>query len=107
MSRTTQKLAEEVLLELGRADAANPAESAEDIDLVKRRYINVRKELEDKCFWDENAIPDRVFDPLTQYVAFRCRKAFGVQYELDDAWKRLCEVCEVEASGLPTRIEYF
>ena len=107
MTRTTQDLAEEVLLELGIADAANPAESSEDIAFVKRRYTNVLKELEEKGFWDENSIPDRVFDPLAQYLAYRCRKRFGVDYELDDAWRRLCEMTEVEAAPYPTRIQYF
>ncbi len=79
MPKTKQKLAEEVLLELGRADAANPAESAEDIDLVKRRYEGVLGELEDSdlVFWDEDAIPTRVFAPLAKLIATECAQAFG------------------------------
>lgn len=109
MTKTKQDLAEEVLLELGKADAANPGESAEDIAFVKRRYGSVFLELEDHglVFWDEDSIPERVFDPLVQLLAFRCRKAFGVEYTLDDAMQRLQALASRDRNAWPVKAEYF
>jgi len=114
MAKTKQKLAEEVLLELGRADAANPAESAEDIDLVKRRYEGVLKELDDTdlVFWDEDAIPVRVFTPLAKLIASECAQAFGAAYDGRDAngktpLQRLQAIGARDNTAWPTKAEYF
>ncbi|MDA7949673.1 MAG: hypothetical protein MPJ78_19630 [Hyphomicrobiaceae bacterium] len=114
MAKTKQKLAEEVLLELGRADAANPAESAEDIDLVKRRYEGVLGELEDSdlVFWDEDAIPERVFAPLAKLIASECAQAFGTVYDGRDAngktpLQRLQAIAARDNAPWPVKAEYF
>ena len=114
MAKTKQKLAEEVLLELGKADAANPAESEEDIALVKRRYEGVLRELEDSdiVFWDEDAIPDRVFVPLAKLIAVECAQAFGTVYDGRDAngktpLQRLQAIASRDASPWPVKAEYF
>jgi hypothetical protein len=113
MAKTKQALAEEVLLELGRADAANPGASAEDIAFVKRRYDALLLEMEDKAFWEADSIDDRVFVPLTQHVAFNCRNAFGVSdYDpRDDKGRtpiqRIEALSSVAANPWPTQIEYF
>lgn len=81
MTHTKQELAEEVMLELGLADASDPAEDQESIAFVKRRYESAFQELDDKdlVFWDEDAIDVRAFIPLAKHVAFACKERFGVR----------------------------
>ena len=114
MAKTKQKLAEEVLLELGKADAANPGESAEDIAFVKSRYEGVLKELDDSdlVFWDEDAIDERVFMPLAKYVAGECAQPFGVAYDGRDSngktpLQRLQALAARTETHYRTRAEYF
>lgn len=109
MSKTTQDLAEQVLIELGRADAEDPAASPTDIATVKTRYSSIYAEMSDRewTFWDENAIDDRVFDALTQYIAFRVRKSFGVDYNPDDALTRLQAMATRDSNTFPTPAEFF
>lgn len=113
MPQTKQKLAEEVLLELGVADATDPGESEEDIAFVKRRYDGLYAALEEKAFWDLDSIPDRVFAPLAQHVAFSVRLAFGQGgYAPSDEIGRT-PLQQIEAissqneNHFETKIEYF
>lgn len=112
---TPQDLAEEVLLELGRADGADPAENTDDIAFVKRRYDALFLAGEDRewVFWEKDSIPDRVFVPLAKYLAFECRGAFGrPDYDpRDDTGispsQRLKALGARESDGYPVRVEYF
>ena len=115
MAHTAQDLAESVLLELGRADAANPAEDADDIAFVKVRYTALYQALEDDdlTFWDEASIPERVFVPLTKLVAFEVRQPFGrTDYDLRDYNGRmpvqsLAALAADTDNTFPTKAVYF
>jgi len=115
MTKTAQDLAEEVLLELGVADASNPAESGEDIALVKRRYSGLYLGMKDAgtAFWDEDSIPERVFIPLAQHVAFSCRNPFGIlNYQpIDDEGRTPKQQLKALSSrgpdAWPVQAEYF
>lgn len=113
MSRTKQKLAERVLIELGRADGANPAESADDIALAKECYEDLHSTLEDVAFWEEDSIPNRVFVPMAQHVAYSLRHSFGkLDYApIDDEGRtpiqQLKALASIAADTYPTEIEYF
>lgn len=115
MAKTKQKLAEEVLLELGKADATDPGESEEDIAFVKTRYEGVLRELADSdlVFWDEDAIDERVFTPLAKLIASECAQAFGVpNYDPRDVngktpLQRLQAIAARTETHFRTQAEYF
>ena len=112
-SRTQQQLAEEVLLEIGRADLIDPAQSSQDIEFVKSRYQALYQALEEKAFWDIDAIPERVFVPMAKHVAFSVREAYGnpnytgVDDENRTPLQQVKAVAMVETSGFPTVGQYY
>jgi hypothetical protein len=76
-TRTITDLATAVMEDLGVLDAtASP--SAEDRDLISRRYAEGLEELRDDglVWWEANAIPYAVFLPVVSYVALLVRKPF-------------------------------
>lgn len=114
MTKTQQKLAEEVLLELRRADAADAAQQTDDIAFVKTRYQGVLEELADAgvAFWDADAIPERVFMPLAKYIAGECAQPFGVPYDGRDSngktpLQRLQAIAARVENHYRTKAEYF
>jgi hypothetical protein len=59
------------------------------------------------AFWDADAIPVSVFDPVTMLVAQRLAPSFGKEYSSGDAMTRLYAVAGKPWSGRTVRAEYF
>ena len=113
MTKTIQDVAEEALLELGAADADDPAGNPTDVAFAKRRYTSLYEALEGKAFWDIDAVPERVFAPLAQHVAWSMRTAFGQpNYAPTDdkghtPLQQIEAISMIESAGFPTIGQYF
>lgn len=79
-TRTPTELAANVLLHLGVV-ASDATPSAADSSYVIKRYQDLYEELADPdehiVYWDQDAIPRVVFEPLTQLVALTVSTPFG------------------------------
>ena len=58
-------------------------------------------------FWDIDAIPVLVFDPLSMLVAQRLAPSFGKDYSAGDAMARLYAVAAKPWSGKTVRADYY
>jgi hypothetical protein len=106
---TKADLATEVLQELRIVRRSGGVPNAADAQKVLRKYTSLLEELDDrgKAFWEENAIPKRVFGCLTEVVAGRCASGFGVEYDAADAFQRLIILASAVPTGYATKAEYF
>lgn len=59
------------------------------------------------AFWDADAIPVSVFDPVSMLVAQRLAPSFGKDYAAGDAMMRLYAVAAKPWSGKPVRADYY
>ncbi len=113
MTKTIQDVAEEALLELGAADADDPAGNPTDIAFAKRRYTALFEALEDKAFWDIDAVPERIFIPLAQHVAWSMRTAFGqpnyapVNDRGHTPLQQIEALSMIDGTGFATQGQYF
>ena len=82
MARTEEQLVNNVLLSIGVLDAYESA-SAADYSYVVGRYRDIHAELADDnyalAYWRVDAIPETIFEPLTQLVAMSVMPAFGLR----------------------------
>lgn len=79
MTKTTQNLAERVLLRL-RVTAAGETPSDDDANTVKDFYAGTFAEMEidNLIYWDEASIPDEAFEALADFIAGRLAPDFGL-----------------------------
>lgn len=117
MANTADDLARDVGLELGIIDAVSELSADELVDLQKiSRHIHAQLRVQNVCYWDEDDIPDEVYQPLKLYLASCSGKTFGksvVDAGLDEATTRiarrraLAAVATPRYAGNPTKAEYF
>lgn len=109
MPKTTTDLVGEVLEEL-RVIGAGEVASAEDAEMVKRKYANSLVELEflGIAAWPEASIPDAYFQPLAAYMAAVCAPALGREYmDVSAAHRRLRAVTAKPYTGATAELNYF
>lgn len=58
-------------------------------------------------FWDREALPALIFDPMTMLVAARLAPSFGKVYAPGDAMQRLYSAASRPWTGRTVRTEYF
>lgn len=114
-TRTALELATNVLLDWGIIPSDDTA-SAADVALIIRRYQNILEEFAEDglAYWDYNAIPTVIFEPLTQIMALVVARSFGKPVPAADMEagmqifkRRLRRHAHVVASGEPTRVENY
>lgn len=106
--KTKADLAAAALLEiriLRAGEAATQAQRAQSDE----KYAAILAELQviGLGFWDEDAIPLTVFDPLSMLVAQRLAPSFGKAYSAGDAMARLRVVAAKPWSGKTVRSQYY
>lgn len=108
-AKTKSQLATAVLKELRLVRRSGGAPSAADSVHVQDKYSGLLKELRARelAFWDEDQIPEHVFEIMTEVMAGRCSKGLGVEYDAGDAFTRLLVVCAKPDTGEPTRATFF
>ena len=77
MTKTTQQLAERVLLRL-KWTSAGETPSADDAEAVKQFYANTFAEMtvNNLTYWDEADIPDEAFEATADFIAGRIAPDF-------------------------------
>lgn len=59
------------------------------------------------AFWDADAIPVTVFDPMSMLLAQRLAPSFGKEYAAGDAMARLRAVAAKPWSGHPVKVVHY
>lgn len=115
MPRTRQELAVEVMRELGELGASEQP-SAEDAALIKARYDDKLEQWrdDDLVYWSADEIPNAIFLPIKDVIVNEVRGVFGEPVppeekilKEDILMRRIRRHIARNATGLPTRAEYF
>ena len=116
MSNTANDLARDTGLELGIIDPQSDLSADELEDLKNRsRRLHAALRVEHVCYWDEDDIPDEVYDALMMYQAACFGKGFGktvVDAGLDEArtrefrLERLKTLAKPRYSGAKLKSDY-
>lgn len=113
--RTQQELATAVLRSLGLLDALHDPD-AQDKAYIIARYEDIMAELrfEEVGYWENNAIPLEIFEPLVELVGLTVSGAFGMSAmaeNIEGARRvlkgRLRRHTSKPVTGLAIRAEYF
>jgi len=110
MSKTTQQLAERVLLRLNWT-AVGETPTAADAQSVKDFYAGTLAEMrvDNLVYWDEDDIPDEAFEALSDLLAGRLAPDFGMtKPDLEGSGTvRLRRLASQGATGRVVTGEYF
>lgn len=114
-TRTRTQLATAVLRHLGLVNAEE-APSATDMAYVKERYDGILAEMDDQnmVYWDDDAVPYIIYEPLVQLVALSVGTAYGIPSLAENIeaarlnyMRRIRRHTQKKSDGNSVRVEQF
>ncbi|MBK8467831.1 MAG: hypothetical protein IPL32_18625 [Chloracidobacterium sp.] len=114
-TRTRTQFATAVLRHLGLVDAQASAPAA-DVAYVNERYEAILAEMDDQsmAFWEDDAIPAVIYEPLLQFVGLSVGTAFGVPSLAENIeaarmayMRRIRRHTQKKSNGTPVMVDQF